>query len=212
MIEKWIPVILLARCRESHSRRHSVRSVVHNSDRFWSVDLTRAVLSSMRTWIAALFCLASSSCLSSYSAHVEHLRSRFIGLEARTLRDCLPVPEDVRSLPELERLTYRWVIPPDAEQSSPSSIWSWQERRQQRLGTAHSPRAQAEDGARDRRSGREAIGSEAFEPNHCELVFELREGRVTAVETGSRRSPGADRNADCLLITERCLAKSLASR
>jgi hypothetical protein len=39
---------------------------------------------------------------------------------------------------------------------------------------------------------------------YCELVFEVREGRVQSVEVEGRRASGLNNDAECIQKAERC--------
>jgi hypothetical protein len=136
---------------------------------------------------------------------VAEVRAKLIGLKARELNGCVGVPFNIDEDGETEYLTYRWV---DQEESDPFGEPTPRfpsvprdPAEVLRRGTGNYP---GESDPRDRT----AKSEEARPPRgvaYCELVFEVREGRVQSVEVEGRRANGLNDDADCISKAERCV-------
>lgn len=140
--------------------------------------------------------LGLASCLPSIADRVAEVRAKLIGVKARDLNGCVGVPYSVDEDGETEFLTYRWF---DAEESDPFD---------EPLTRRRYPGENPDLLRRDEPAGRDGKPDEDDRPPrgiaYCELVFEVREGRVQSVEVEGRRANGLNDDADCISKAERC--------
>jgi hypothetical protein len=117
---------------------------------------------------------------------VEQTRAKLIGVKARDLSRCVGVPFSVDEDGETEYLTYRWL---EEEETDPLNRPRYPApsfpgtRVDPDLDTDKPPRGVA----------------------YCELVFEVRGGRVRGVDVEGRRASGLNDDADCILKAEGCI-------
>jgi hypothetical protein len=145
----------------------------------------------------ALLALGCASCLASIADRVAEVRAKLIGVKARDLNSCVGVPFSVDEDGETEYLTYRWF---DAEESDPFDDPIARRRfpgddpdvlgRAEPVGRDGKPKTERE---------RPPLGVA-----YCELIFEVREGRVQSVEVEGRRANGLNDDVDCISKAERC--------
>ena len=152
-----------------------------------------------------LLALALASCLPTIADRVAEVRAKLIGLKARDLNGCVGVPFNIDEDGETEYLTYRWV---DQEESDP-----FEAKRFPSLppDPAEVLRRQRGDTEPEDPRDRNAKEDESRPPRgvaYCELVFEVREGRVKGVEVEGRRANGLNDDAQCISKAERCLPRS----
>jgi hypothetical protein len=134
--------------------------------------------------------LGAAACVT-YGQEVARIRQGLLGLRALDLRECLPVPSEVRPEGETEIAIYRWEFTPREERVRPSVFdepeeLSDPERTRERrrfLETGERPRYVA----------------------YCELSFELRGGRVQGLEVDGRDRSGLNAESDCIMQTRDCV-------
>lgn len=116
------------------------------------------------------------------SERVEEVRSALIGLDARTLQRCLGEPRDMQIETEVEYITYFWELFFDEKGMR---VLDPQERRE-----ALSPLSRIHA----------TLG-------YCQIVFEIRDRRISQVEARGQNGAGSRWNSGCLLRAKRCLPR-----
>ena len=139
----------------------------------------------------AALALGLASCLASMADRVAAIEAKLIGVKARDLNGCVGVPFSVDEDGETEFLTYRWF---DEEESDPFEDPT--RTRNPRFPT---------DPSDPRRRGRLEEDPPPRGVAYCQLVFEVREGRVQSVEVEARRASGLNDDAECISKAERCV-------
>lgn len=125
-------------------------------------------------------------CVHSYSDQAETVKERLIGIPGRSLRGCIGAPTDVRIEGDTEYLIYRWLLDSREEPARQTTREEMEEMREKSLSAR-------------------SVGPR---PGTCELVFEVREGRVSDVAADGRTAAGLNWNAGCALLARRCLPRS----
>ena len=142
--------------------------------------------------------LGLASCLPTIADRVAEIRAKLVGVKARDLNSCVGVPYSIDEDGETEFLTYRWF---DSEESDP---FEDPVRRGQGF-----PRNEPDLLGRGDPVGRDTKQKEDDRPprgiGYCELVFEVRDGRVQSVEVEGRRANGLNDDVDCISKAERCV-------
>jgi hypothetical protein len=148
---------------------------------------SRRLCSRTRANAALGIAVLAAGCLTSMAQRVEQTEQKLIGVKARDLNRCIGVPFSVDEDGATEYLTYRWL---EEEQTDPFDrpLYTPPPVRSDRgtepdLGADKPPRGVA----------------------YCELVFEVRDGRVRSVDVEGRRASGLNDDADCILKAERCI-------
>src|SRR5262245_36111081 len=146
----------------------------------------------MRILALAALGVHAISC-ATYGQEVERVKQQLMGMRALELRECLPVPSEVTPQGETEIAIYRWENEIDDERRR---VWDPE------------PGVLTErELTRERREFFET-GERPDHMPYCELRFELRGGRVQALEVDGRDFNGLNADSDCLLQTRRCLPES----
>ena len=133
-----------------------------------------------------LILIGALGCLHTHVSEVERVREGLIGLTARDLRSCLPVPQ-VDPDGEWEHLTYNWF-----PEQKPYGFEPDVAAVPGRAGPEHDWPLPA-----GRREGERVA--------YCRLVISLHAGVVREVRAKGRDHLGLNTNDDCLLQTRRCL-------
>ncbi len=144
-----------------------------------------------------------ASCLSSVADRVDQIRAKLIGVKARDLNGCVGVPYSIDEDGETEFLTYRWF---DVEESDP-----FEDRTRRLPGQEPDLLGRRDPGGRvdpTRRDGKPTDDRPPRGVAYCELVFEVREGRVQSVEVEGRRANGLNDDVECISKAERCYKSS----
>lgn len=160
--------------------------------------LTRASvagrLAAMRLLALCAAALQALSCVT-YGQEVARVREGLLALAALDLRECLPVPSEVRPQGESEVAIYRWEFEP----------------RDRRHSIDREPEPLTErELTRERRRFLES-GERPEHIAYCQLSFELRGGRVHALEVDGRDHNGLNAESDCILQTRSCLPAAPAA-
>jgi hypothetical protein len=147
---------------------------------------SRRLGSRTRAYTALWIALLAAGCLASMAQRVEQTEQKLIGVKARDLSRCIGVPFSVDEDGATEYLTYRWLEeeetdPFDRPLYPPPTVRS--DRTGPDLAADKPPRGVA----------------------YCELVFEVRDGRVRGVDVEGRRASGLNDDADCILKAEGCI-------
>jgi hypothetical protein len=150
---------------------------------------------SARRLVLGAVALGFASCLPTIADRVAEIQAKLIGVKARDLNGCVGVPFSVDEDGETEFLTYRWF---NVEESDPFD----EPARRRFPGDPPDLLDRADPTVRD---GKEKDDRPPRGVAYCELVFEVREGRVQSVEVEGRRANGLNDDVDCIAKAERCL-------
>ncbi len=169
--------------------------------RSFGVEAPRPQRLAMQLWVGGSLALAAwlAACLPLAGRGVEDMRTRLIGIEARTLRGCIGVPFDTTEDGDTEYLRYRWLEPEsDPDPFDVSRGGSLDPLGSRRVGRQRDPTL-----------SREVLdGSSSAIPRgvgYCELVFEIQSGRVRNVEVDARLPSGLNNNYRCIRMAEGCV-------
>jgi hypothetical protein len=151
----------------------------------------------MRRLLAlAAAALGAAACMT-YGQEVARIRQGLLSLRALDLRECLPVPSEVRPQGETEIAIYRWEFTP-REDHARHSVFDESESVSEPELTRERRRF-LESGVRPRYMA------------YCQLSFELRGGRVQSLEVEGRDRGGLNAESDCLMQTRDCVPADRAA-
>jgi hypothetical protein len=144
---------------------------------------------------AAITLLLLAGC-TTYGSEVERIRQGLIGMKARSLSRCLPVPAEVQPAGGVEVVIYRWNLEPGEEL----------------YPVAGGPRGPADPVRTESRQRREEsdfllTGERPDETGYCEISVEVADGVIQAVRVEGRESSGLNRDAACVMEARACVPR-----
>ena len=149
--------------------------------------------------LACLLAVLLVGCMS-HSERLAEAKAKLVGLKARELRACLPVPSNAERYADTEHVTYEWTTTFPTFEKGPTSREILEGRRRDADPTEpevviHDPILRRE---LDPDTNPEIPGT-------CELVFALRKGRITDLAVRGRGDNGMNYDDRCLRPVERCI-------
>jgi hypothetical protein len=139
--------------------------------------------------------LGTAACMT-YGQEVARIRQGLLGLRALDLRECLPVPSEVKPQGATEIAIYRWEFTPRTERARASAF-------------DEPPDPGDPDLSRERRRFLES-GERPRHMAYCQLSFELRDGRVQSLAVEGRDRSGLNAESDCIMQSRDCVAPPAA--
>jgi hypothetical protein len=130
-----------------------------------------------------------------YQSELERIRTGLVGMPARQLSHCMPVPSEVQQEGDVEVVIYRWNIDDSDSLESVS------------VGPVDTMAGSTMGEHRRRRDRGDFLisGERPDSVAYCELTFELVEKRVQAVRVEGRERSGLNRDSACLMEARRCV-------
>ena len=151
----------------------------------------------MRAAIPALVVLLAGC--TTYGSEVERIRQGLIGMKARSLSACLPVPAEVQPAGDVEVVIYRWNL----ERTDPDDAVS--------IGPIRpGDPTMNEDRQRREESDFLLTGERPEDTGYCEISVEVADGVIQAVRVEGRERSGLNRDAACVMEARRCVPREPA--